>query len=311
MSTFRRFVGVTLGAAAGALALPATAQVGEFKPTYAGYEYLAPAELRAPDAAPDAEASFHTFEAGVGVPLLLDGENSFLVPGLRYQLMDVSIAGDGGDSAEVDALHSMLASVGYYQRFSERWAMFALLGAGFASDFEASPNSDDLVVSAQAIGLYQFSRDFTLGAGVGYDRRTGDVTPLPLLALDFQPSERFMIKGVVPASLGVRYRVLPPLTLGLEAALDGERYNLHAGREGDETVEVAYSAVKLGVSATVHATKSLHARVLGGAALRRRFEVFVDDESLGDIEVAPGPFVGLELWFGQSGWRSDEPAKTP
>lgn len=149
--------------------------------------------------------------------------------------------------------------------------------------------------------------EFTLGAGVGYDRRTGSVTPLPLLAVSWQPSPRFMLRGIVPESLAARYRAVQWLTLGVEGALEGERYHISGDASGGETnAEVAYSVAKVGVAATAHLNKSLHARVHGGAALRRRFEVYLDDDSQGDLRVATAPYVGVELFFGPSGWREDE-----
>jgi hypothetical protein len=49
----------------------------------------------------------------------------------------------------------------------------------------------------------------------------------------------------------------------------------------------------------------LHTRFTGGVVLFCRFETYVDDISQGDLDVGRGPFAGLELWFGPSGWSSD------
>jgi hypothetical protein len=42
----------------------------------------------------------------------------------------------------------------------------------------------------------------TLGAGIGYDRRTGDVRPLPLVALDWQPRPDLLLRGITLMFLG-------------------------------------------------------------------------------------------------------------
>ena len=155
--------------------------------------------------------------------------------------------------------------------------------------------------------LWTIVPELTLGAGVGYDRRTGSVTPLPLLAVSWQPSPRFMLRGIVPESLAARYRALTWLTLAVEGGLEGERYHISGDAAGGEpNAEVAHSVAKVGVAATAHLNRSLHARLHGGAALRRRFEVYLDDDSQGDLRVATAPYVGVELFFGPSGGREDE-----
>jgi hypothetical protein len=69
--------------------------------------------------------------------------------------------------------------------------------------------------------------------------------------------------------------------------------------------EVAHSVTKLGPSVTLHWTEWFHTRLAGGVVLDRRFELYVDDISRGDLDVNQGPYAGLELWFGPSGWSSD------
>ena len=63
------------------------------------------------------------------------------------------------------------------------------------------------------------------GRGVGYDRRTGDVAPLPLVAFSWEPAPDLLVRGVLPQFFSLRYRVATPVTLGLEAGMDGERYH--------------------------------------------------------------------------------------
>jgi hypothetical protein len=95
------------------------------------------------------------------------------------------------------------------------------------------------------------------------------------------------------------------VTLAAEASLDGERYHLSEDDVGVAHSEVAHSLAKLGPSLTLHWTDWFHTRLAGGVVLRRRFEVYVDDDSRGDLRVNQGPYAGIELWFGPSGWSSD------
>lgn len=280
----------------------AHAQLGDIKVASTAYEYFPTAKGRATPLNPNGgNASFQLFRAQVSVPIALT-ERTYFIPGVRYTLLDVNASRD--DSRQtIRALHALLLKAALWHSFSERWAVFAAVGGGLASDFSSGVSSRDWVVSAQLIGMWTVVPGFTLGAGVGYDRRTGNVSPLPLLAVDWRPNDVFMIRGIVPELLAVRYRAVPWLTVALEGALEGERYHLGAKKFRADDAEVAYRVAKAGLSATVHWTSWLNTRVYGGATFWRRFEFYVDDKSQGDVRVAAGPFAGLELSVGPSIWE--------
>jgi hypothetical protein len=68
---------------------------------------------------------------------------------------------------------------------------------------------------------------------------------------------------------------------------------------------VALSVIHVVPSLTLHWTRWLHTRFTGGVVLSRRFQLYVDDISQGDLDVDRSPFAGFELWLGPSGWSSD------
>lgn len=284
----------------------AHAQLGDLKIASAGYEYYPNARAKRTMLNPDgADAAFQVFKASLSVPIVLEKDRTILIPGFRYSLLDIiqdeqSLA---RDQTPVDALHAMLLKLGLFHYFNDTWGMYVAVSGGLAGDLSGDLSGDDFVIAGQLMGLWTIVPEFTLGAGIGYDRRTGTVSPLPLIAIDWQPTPVFMIRGVVPESLAFRWRTAEWLTLGVEGALEGERYHL-SERIGVENVEVAYRVVKVGVGATVHWNPWFHTRLYGGAAAARRFEVFVDDDSQGDLKVETGPFAALELSIGPSGWKS-------
>jgi hypothetical protein len=282
----------------------AEAQLGDLKIASAGYEYYPTAQAKRTSLNPDgADAGFQIFKASLSVPIPL-GEHTIFIPGFRYSMLDI-LQDEGSlarDQTPVDALHAMLVKAAILHYFNESWGMYAAVSGGIASDLAGDLSTDDLVVSGQLLALWTVLPEFTLGAGIGYDRRTGNVGPLPLVAIDWQPTPVLMIRGVLPESLAFRWRTAQWLTLGLEGALEGERYHL-SDRPDVEEVEVAYRVVKMGAAATVHWNPWFHTRLYGGAAVARRFEVFVDDDSQGDLKVETGPFAGIELSIGPSGWK--------
>lgn len=282
----------------------AHAQLGDQKIASAGYEYYPYATSKQTSINPGGEdTAFQSFKATLQVPIKLSNRTVFL-PGFRYSVLDVIPREAGDTNGQVDALHAMMLRAGIYHQFNDTWAIYAAVSGGLASDFAGDLSSQDLVFAGQLIGMWTIVPEFTLGLGIGYDRRTGTVSPLPLIALDWQPSEVFMIRGVVPESLAARYRAAKWLTLSVEGALEGERYHL-SERLGEDEAEVASSMIKAGLGATVHWNAWCHTRLYGGAAMARRFEVYVEDESQGDLKVEAGPFAGLELVVGPSGWKAD------
>jgi hypothetical protein len=94
------------------------------------------------------------------------------------------------------------------------------------------------------------------------------------------------------------------VSVSVTTGAKGERY--HLGEDiGAENLEVAYRVVKVGLAATVHWNPWFHSRLYGGATVARRFEVFKNDDSQGDLKVETGPYAGVELVIGPSGWKSD------
>jgi hypothetical protein len=287
----------------------AHAQLGDFKLAAASYEYYPNARATQNALNPEGnDVAFQSFKAQLTVPITIAKDRTIFIPGFRYYALDI-IPDDGtsqdAPAAQVDALHALMLKAGLWHRFTESWAVFASVSAGVASDFGGELSTDDLVFAGHLIALWTLLPEFTIGAGIGYDRRTGELAPLPLVALDWQPSDRFMVRGVVPELLAIRWCAIQWLTLGLEGALEGERYHLDDSDLEDMEVEVAYSIIKAGAAATVHCAARIHTRVYGGIAASRRFEILVDDVSQGDLEVATRPYLGIELVFGPSGWKSD------
>jgi len=298
--------GVVFGLMGSLIPALAQAQSAEIKPARIEYEYYPRTEVRGLGG-PDSDARFQAARVSLSLPTPLGESDTILIPGLRYSLLEVgqSTPTSGGEGRPIEALHSVVLSLGVLQPLDERWSLFAQLGGGLAGNLSSEVASDDWVVSAQALAMWKVAGDFTLGAGLGYDRRTGDVRPLPLVAFDWQPRPDLLLRGILPQFLALRYRAGAPVTLAVEASLDGERYHLSQDDVGVAHGEVAHRVAKVGPSVTLHWTEWFHTRLAGGVVLDRRFELYVDDISQGDLDVSKGPYAGIELWFGPSGWSAD------
>lgn len=292
-----RWTAVLTFSAIGLMTRPSSAQLGEIRPVSVGYEYYAPVTYM-PNGA---KLTFNTYRASLSTPFALTPK-TFLVPSLSYQLIDADSPGDQRASAD---LHNITLGHILAHKFSERWRGILGVNFGIASSLAGPVTGADLYVSGNVLAMYQLTSDFSVGAGIAYDRRTGSITPVPLGALYWEPVRSFAIRGVIPSSLYVTWRPVEPLTLELMSALDGQRFHLSDRAWGDHQATVAYSLLKVGAGARFHFGKLVHLEVLGGIVTARRFELFVDDRSTVDGAIPTAPFAGINLWFGTSGWRSD------
>lgn len=306
----RRALGLAPLFAAALLAAPdiAPAQVGGEGPVVIGYDIHGRARAEAEQAPDDASAQVQVLSVSAGLPLMYPRARLMVMPVLSY----MRLAPDrGGADAEqgIESLHAtMITLVGHYA-INDDWSVIGLLGGGFASDFKGVW-LDDYVLSGSLIGSYRFSEDFSLGAGVGYDRRTGEVRPLPLVQLDWHFTPNLRLSGVVPARVYLGWRAHERFTVGLRGGLEGERFHVDADPFGVEDVEVAWSVVKLAPSVVLHLGGVIHLDLHGGLSTQRRFEVFVDDVAETDVGLETSWFFGARLWLGLSGWRRDQ-ARSP
>ena len=231
-----------------------------------------------------------------GVPVEV-GKTTTLIAGAGYEMI-------GAEPTEANSLqlHSVKTVFGVDQRFGERWGLVLLGEAGLASDFRDTVGSDDLLLSASGFATYAFSDSFKLGAGAIYDRRTGDLAPLPAVLLKLRVGSRFRMRGFVPVWLTAEYHLFDWLDVGLRSTLDGNRFHLGKDTWGLDNAELAYSNLTVGPKVTFNFTDWLHLDVYAAGALYRRFEVFQNDESYLRSDLSPVIGYGARFWIAPSGW---------
>jgi len=260
-----------------------------------------------PGSAPG-DVGLQVFRFRAAYPIFLS-KQTILIPGLAYELIDIQQ--HGGSGADIGLLHAPTASLTLVQKITDRISVIGSVGAGFASDFQDRISVDDLQVNLTAIALYKFSDTFSLGAGVSYTRQTGTLTPLPAIALNWQPTESFRVRGFVPALVNIEYRVTPWLTPGIRGTFEGNRYHISEKSTGLENLQLAYSVITVGPKVTFRLADLLHLDVYAAGAFNRRFETYVDGNSTGSAYLAPVVFFGARLWVGPSGWHNDSATQPP
>ncbi|WP_394829246.1 DUF6268 family outer membrane beta-barrel protein [Pendulispora albinea] len=245
------------------------------------------------------------FRAGYPIPL---GPKTILSPGLSYDLVDFPKATSRG--LPTDPLHAPTASLAMTQLIGDHVVVAGAVAAGLASDFQEKVSVDDLAFNVSLAAMYRFSSSFSLGMGVAYMRQTRMFFPAPIIAVNWEPSERFRIRGGAPV-LNVDYRATPWLTVGLRAAFEGNVFHLGGQKDGQKDVQFSYMTIQTGPKATINLSDSTHLDLYASATPMRRFEYFVDGTSKRDGYLPVVVGLGARLWFGSEGWRSNPwaPAK--
>jgi hypothetical protein len=232
--------------------------------------------------------------AGLPIPL---SDSTALLAGVAYELIDVHPS-----TGQAFQLHAPKVSFGVMHDFSKHWSAVAVGDLGMASDFSGAVGSDDLLLSLTGIVTYALNDSFKLGAGIVYDRRSGSLSPIPALLVQWRISERLRVRGFAPVWLNAEYRATRWLDLGARSTFEGNRFHLGEDWLGRQNVELAYSNLTVGPKVTFNFTDWIHLDLYAAAAVYRRYELFQDDDSLTRDRLAPVVGYGVRFWVAPSGW---------
>jgi hypothetical protein len=242
------------------------------------------------------ETDLRILRTSVGAPLRLS-EDTTLVVGAAYERLDIHT----GEREDLE-LHAPKALLGGAFRISERWGAMAFGEIGLASSLDGSLGSDDLLMSLTGIATYSVSDSFQLGGGILYDRRSGELAPMPALTLRLRISERLRVRGFVPVWMRAEFRATPWLDVGLRSSFESNRFHFADGAPTDRNAELAYSNLTVGPQVTFNFSDWVHLDLYAAGAVYRRYELFDDDERFAREGLAPVIGYGARFWIAPSGW---------
>ncbi len=316
------FFAIALWAASALLPSFAHSQTAAPNLINAGYEYYPSTKLQdiesvdgSADSTPESEIKLDAFRIQGQLPLLV-APSTVILPQLEYTRINVSPRNVAADevntlNSEDYSLNALILRTLLIRGFNQRWSGVFGAGVGLASDFSGDLDLDDVVVTATAMALYTLRSGFSLGFGIGYDRRTGQLLPLPNISINWRPSDNWALRGFMPANFEVAYRAAERVSLVTWAALDGERYHLDEDKNEVENLDLAYSVVKLCPSVVVRLGESIHLRTSGCAIAGRRFELFVGDDSAVEGGLAATWMASVDLWLGPDPWKLSSQRQSP
>jgi hypothetical protein len=242
------------------------------------------------------ETDLRVFRTSVGAPLPIT-ESTTLVVGAAYERLDIH-TGEGDDLE----LHAPKALLGAVHQLSDRWGLMAFGEIGLASSLDGSLGADDLLMSLTGIATYAVTDAFQLGAGILYDRRSGELAPMPAVTIELRISERLRVRGFVPVWMRAELRATPWLDVGLRSSFESNRFHFADGAPTDRNAELAYSNLTVGPQVTFNFTDWVHLDLYAAGAIYRRYELFDDDQSFEREGLSPVIGYGARFWVAPSGW---------
>ncbi|MGC4063299.1 MAG: DUF6268 family outer membrane beta-barrel protein [Polyangiaceae bacterium] len=273
------------------------------------------------NAAPNTQTRLDVLRLKARWPLAVGGKRTVLLPGFSYERLHFatripseSVSAESNGRQRDLVLASPMAELTVVRKLNPNWTAIGMLASGLASDFEGRVSNGDWAVVAHALAMYRASSKLTLGSGFGYDKRTGDLTLIPLGTMLWVPNSRWAVDALLPKAAQVSYRTSNWLMTGFGAELDYNRFHVDEGRYGVDNLYLRYMTIKLGPSLTVSPAKFLHVDVYGGYAFSRKLSAFVDESPFGvdvyvnspdparSITLAPSAYAGVRLWLGLDCW---------
>ncbi|MEM6929350.1 MAG: DUF6268 family outer membrane beta-barrel protein [Myxococcota bacterium] len=253
----------------------------------------------------------NAFALEFGLPIQI-AAGTYLLPGASYRLEAPRFVEPPADALPVPRLHEVDVSLALLQSVGERWTLMGQLAGGLAGDLIAV-DRDVVRLSGFVLAKREMSETVRFGLGAAATWAFGQLLPLPLVALDWHPSDRFALVALLPATTTATWRPADRLRLGGFAEIVGNEYAIRlpqiAGgpdctgptRNPAECVDhLAYTDGNGGAFVGARLAGELWLDLRGGVSVYRRFEMLnADDEpvSFGEQRLPPAPFVKARLTY--------------
>lgn len=175
----------------------------------------------------------------------------------------------------------------------------ALVQPGFYTDFGGRLSTDDVGLTALALGTWAASESLSLGVGGGYVLFFGRPRWVPFGQVEVG-GDRVEIDVLLPRVATAWWNAAGPVWVGAEAEIDGGFYRLHPDAADEiQAVFQEYSRSRVGVGARVQVRDALIFELVGAVTPRTRATVYVDaDTPLFDYELSPGWTVAGQVSLG-------------
>ena len=265
--------------------IPAVGWAQDINLASASFEFVPAAAINVQEGgAINPEVDFNVFRGELNVPVKLG--STVLMPGFKYAATVPGVEPQpiGG----IESFHELTLSLLVIQPLSENWVLMASVAPTLATNFE-DVGTDHFRVGGMAMGQYRFSRRLQVGFGVRVGYQFGELLPLPIVAVRWQPSDSFRVQAFVPALVRASFLFGNRFEIGANGRLNGNRYTLPT-RDNPAIDNLAYSVGEVTGFAALRLFSRVWLTAHGGYTVFRRFEFFdADGDSLEDLELDNAP----------------------
>ncbi|MEQ8279461.1 MAG: DUF6268 family outer membrane beta-barrel protein [Deltaproteobacteria bacterium] len=231
----------------------------------------------------DAQGALDTLSLQGGFPIVLDGGDWVLLPGLLFERFGFY----GRDDV---AAYGFGASFVVFHRLSDVWGLALQTSLTHHSDLGGS-DANAWGGTFSAIARRRLSEDHTLGFGGALTYRQGRWLPVPVVRWLLR-TKRWTVDVLAPARALVALRLTEDVELGPQVHVGGGGASLTGLGLSTRMVNVA-----VGLTARYRIAGPIYAFAFGGATVFHRFQVDRDAGASATVFKTPAPTfsVGVRL----------------
>lgn len=120
-------------------------------------------------------------------------------------------------------VHRLLAPLGLFRRFSERWAIYAESDLGIQAEADQM-DADALNWIGYAYASWNAAPRLRFRMGGAYDLNLGEPAIYPLLGVHWLAGSRFALDVLLPVHAMLRFKVSPVLDVGLRSRIHSRSF---------------------------------------------------------------------------------------
>jgi hypothetical protein len=194
-----------------------------------------------------------------------------------------------------DQLQALGVSARYLQLFNPQWMLSVTAGVGsYVAD--TGLLSEGWGIRASAIGIYNYSRQFTFIFGLAHNSLTEDLLIVPVVGFDWRPNEKWSVAFGFPR-IGVTYKLNKEVALGFGVSGSGGAFYVKddplpgtAPRSLDDS-RLQHLEIRVGVNCDWKINDTFRVSGTVGSVVMRRLKYIERDYELKSSGTAP--FVAL------------------
>lgn len=264
-----------------------------------GYEYFPSAELVTPlPDAPGLEIETSSKYISAAFPLSFQEGKIVVYNNLNYKKVSFSYENHPVNSPVIDQAQYVDYSFFMIDSLNAKWKLAAMINPIIASDFESSLSKDDFIIGG-ILGLIRtVSVKLDWGFGLAYMSDFGAPIPLPFIYLDWKPNPKVIVKGIIPANLLVGRKMNSWFDLGVELAVDGNRFHGSPTKFGNAKPFMRYSEGTLSTLSRFHFKEWLHLNVYAGWGFFRNFEFYEGNNKEQSFDLKKVGYFSTQIVFG-------------